>query len=80
MKVKDIKTGKINEVNDAYGARLIEQGKAVAAVQKNVETTDQVAAADKTKAEPAGKDEIQDPEKAVEPKHKTTKARKGDEK
>jgi len=29
MKVQDIKTAVIHEVNDSYGARLIEQGKAV---------------------------------------------------
>lgn len=31
MKVKYIKTGAVAEVNDSYGARLIEQGKAVTA-------------------------------------------------
>lgn len=29
MKVQDIKTGKVMEVNEGYGARLIEQGKAI---------------------------------------------------
>lgn len=29
MRVKDVFTGKILEVNDSYGARLIEQGRAV---------------------------------------------------
>lgn len=28
MKVKDIRTGSIRDVNDSYGARLIEQGRA----------------------------------------------------
>ena len=31
MTVKIIKTGEIKTVNDSYGARLIEQGRAVAA-------------------------------------------------
>lgn len=31
MRVKEIPTGKILEVNDSYGTRLIEQGKAVPA-------------------------------------------------
>lgn len=29
MKVREVRTGKVLEVNDSYGARLIEQGKAV---------------------------------------------------
>lgn len=29
MKVQDLKTGKVMEVNEGYGARLIEQGTAV---------------------------------------------------
>ncbi len=28
MKVKDTRTGSIRDVNDSYGARLIEQGRA----------------------------------------------------
>lgn len=31
MRVKEIPSGKILEVNDSYGSRLIEQGKAVPA-------------------------------------------------
>ena len=29
MKVTELKTGKLLDVNDSYGARLVEQGKAV---------------------------------------------------
>lgn len=48
MKVKIIKTGKTEEVNDSYGARLVEQGKAV------IDHTKQKAAkAEKSAEQPA---------------------------
>lgn len=31
MKIKEIQTGRVMDVSDSYGARLIEQGKAVIA-------------------------------------------------
>lgn len=48
MRVKILDTGKTAEVNDSYGARLVEQGKAV------VERTKQASAkADKPATQPA---------------------------
>lgn len=49
MNVKMVKTGKTVEVNDCYGTRLIEQGKAVLAPKKK--------AAEEKQAEKAGKSE-----------------------
>jgi len=49
MKVKILTTGKIENVNDSYGARLIEQGKAILTVETKeepkVETAKKVAEA-----------------------------------
>lgn len=76
MKVKDIKTGKINEVNDAYGARLIEQGKAVAEKQIAEEKPKEEPKTE-PKAEPKENDTTEDPK----PKPKANaKAHKGDAK
>lgn len=38
MRVQDIKTGDIYEVDASYGARLIEQGKAVLASARGAKT------------------------------------------
>lgn len=76
MKVKDIKTGKINEVNDAYGARLIEQGKAVAEKQAAEEKPKEEPKTE-PKAEPNVNDTTEDPK----PRPKANaKAHKGDAK
>lgn len=48
MKIKDIKTGEVLTVNDSYGVRMIEQGKAVAA------EPERKAAPKKEAAKPAG--------------------------
>lgn len=74
MKVNEIKTGKTLEVNDAYGARLIEQGKAKAHFEK-------VKPVQEPKEVPAA-EETREGAKSEEPKPKTTKAaaHKGDAK
>lgn len=78
MKVKDIKTGKINEVNDAYGARLIEQGKAVAEKQ-DAEEKPKEDPKTEPKAEPKETDTAEDPKPKTKPKE-NAKAHKGDAK
>lgn len=50
MKIKDIKTGDVRTVNDSYGARLIEQGRAVVAEPEKKSAKKEKEAA----AKPAG--------------------------
>ncbi len=53
MKVKILKTGKIEEYNAAYAARLIEQGKAISAQPLKEETPE--AEGTKTEGTTGGK-------------------------
>jgi hypothetical protein len=39
MKVKILKTGEIKEVNDSFGARLVEQGQAIVVPATQAKTT-----------------------------------------
>lgn len=57
MKVTELKTGKLLDVNDSYGARLVEQGKAVPTQRQ------EKAAADGAKNKP-GKKAVENPSTA----------------
>lgn len=53
MKVLELKTNKTLDVNDCYGARLIEQGKAVIAAKKGEANVAKVKAESKPDIVPA---------------------------
>jgi hypothetical protein len=55
MKVIMIATGEIAEVNESYGARLIEQGKAVMAPAKKEAPKPQLKAEEKAEPKPEKK-------------------------
>jgi len=55
MRVKLLETGKIEEFNDSYANRLVEQGKAVIVPKKTVAKTEPVKPEKKTRAKKSGK-------------------------
>ena len=55
MKIIMLETGETAEVNESYGARLIEQGKAIAPIAKKEEAKPQPKAEEKGEAKPEKK-------------------------
>lgn len=55
MRVILLETGKIEEFNDSYANRLVEQGKAVIAPKKAVAKTESAKPEKKSKAKKSGK-------------------------